>query len=132
MALSDRINLSAFWPMGTYEAARTLDHALHKDPKGLPRNLVARAKKVKQKFARPRMLLPKHEPATRHTATDLASAVARRGDLGWKVAPRLIVTRRALADMFLKLLERIASQPKRPLAISLSTRRPGGTATRMR
>jgi len=100
MALADRFHLSAFWLFGAYEAARTLDAALESNPKGVDPKLVKRAKVMKQKFARPRMLLVKQEPAERHTATDLAPAVPRsqRGNLCWKVAPGCIVIRRVLAD----------------------------------
>jgi len=115
MALTDRFHLSAFWLFGAYEAARTLDAALENNPKGLAPKLVTRAKVVKQKFARPRMLLAKQEAANRHTATDLAAALprSRRGNLGWKVAPGCVVIRRVLADSMIDLLERIAKDAKR-------------------
>jgi len=116
--LTDRLNLSALWLFGAYEAVRTLDYAIrHKRVAATP-PIAARVNAVKLNFNRPRSLLAKHEPADRHKKTDSAPAQRHfhRGSLAWKVAPRTIVSRRALADSFLKLLERIAAEGKRARA----------------
>jgi hypothetical protein len=108
-SLNDRVNLSALWLFGAYEAVRTLDKAIPPRPKGMSFKLRELVSDVKQDLARPRMLLAKHEPASKHKATDKAPATPqiRNGSIAWRVAPRRFVSRRALADSVLSLLERM-------------------------
>jgi hypothetical protein len=113
--LTDRINLSTFWLFGAYEGVRALDQELRTRPRGFPRKILQRVNDLKHLYARPRVLLAKHEPAIKHKATDKAPAVAwmRNGGIAWRVAPRRIVARRALADGLLDVLEQIKAS-KRP------------------
>jgi len=65
---------------------------------------------------RPRMLLAKQTPARRQRSTDEAPAkpYTLQGSMAWKVAPRKLISRRALADGFLEALEQLGVHHKRP------------------
>jgi len=113
-ALTDRVNLSALWLLGTYEVARTLDEALTTGLHEIPARLRQYVKSAKRELERPRILLAKQKPARRHRLTDEAPAqpYILRGSMAWKVAPRKIISRRALADAFLEALERLSGHDK--------------------
>jgi hypothetical protein len=114
--LTDRVNLSALWLLGAYEVARTLDEALRTGAHELPARLRQGVKVARLQLERPRMLLAKQTPARRQRSTDEAPAkpYILQGSMAWKVAPRKLISRRALADGFLEALEQLGVHHKRP------------------
>jgi len=118
-AFTDRVNLSALWLLGAYEVARTLDETLKTGAHELPARLRQGVKSARHELERPRTLLAKQKPARRRRATDEAPAQPHllQGSMAWKVAPREIISRRALADALLEALERISAHDKQRRAL---------------
>jgi hypothetical protein len=108
MDLTDRLVLSRLWVLGAYEVVRTMSERVRAKPSLLSKRLAERTHRTKRYLERVRIPLAKLEPATRHAATDFAEALpAMHSSLGisWKVANRVFVPRRRMADRLLKLLQ---------------------------
>ena len=106
-ALTDHLTLSYLWVLGTYELVRTLGERAREDhlfDAATRQNL----SNLKARFARLRMPLAKLQPAHAHAGTDAAFAWPVFDDFegaAWRVAPEVVISRKALAEELLEFLE---------------------------
>jgi hypothetical protein len=108
--LTDRVALSQLWVLGAYEAIRTIDERVRTGPDVFTKRLAERVTATKQAFARLRMPLAKLQAARAHATTDFSvahPAIHRQLGVSWRVAMRVVIPRRRLADRLLALLDAI-------------------------
>ena len=100
------LTISYLWVLGAYEIIRTIHQACIKN-NIFPQETLKEIKDTKDYFARLRMPLAKLEPEKYHKHTDHSIAFPHNTQkgIGWLLGKGLCITRIALSDKFLELLE---------------------------
>jgi hypothetical protein len=108
LKLHDRFTLSYLWVLGSYEVVRTICQRIEENRNGIPDEIVAKFKSLKNEFNRLRVPLAKMEAASAHKNTDTHfayPAINTRVGIVWQVSPDVFITRRDLSDQLLETLE---------------------------
>ena len=121
--LHDRIFESYQWVLTAYEVIRMLWQRSEENPGLLRQESKDLLNRVHACITRLRIPLAKMEPAKRHRDTDFALAYPgeslENGSAAWMVSDGVWISRRAMADLMLHLLQQLTSD-----GINLASRSP--------
>ena len=104
--LTDRVTLSYFWVLASYELVRTLDQRWRTGATTLPVELGSRVAALKRRMERLRIPLARMETARRFPtdSTIAYPTISRDFGVAWHIAQDTYITRRELSDQLLDFL----------------------------